>query len=90
MCLYLTKRNSTYYFRRVIPHELRTALGAREFMFSLGTKDKDEAKRLRSTHAVRTDRLIEEAWTSLSPSPRSTAVAKWQPPILISSSVSLR
>jgi integrase len=73
MCLYLTKRNSTYYFRRAIPPELRSVLGAREFTFSLGTKDKDEAKRLRSKHAIRTDRLIDEAWASLAPSRPSVA-----------------
>lgn len=73
MCLYLTKRNSTYYFRRIVPPELRPILGKREFMFSLNTKEKDEAKRLRSAHALRTDQLIEEAWTSLSPSPRPAA-----------------
>jgi hypothetical protein len=60
VCLNLTKRNSTYCFGRVIPPELRSILGAREFNFSLATKDKWEAKRLRSMHAVRTDRLIEE------------------------------
>jgi hypothetical protein len=65
MCLYLTKRHSTYYFRRIVPPELRPILGKREFMFSLNTKEKDEAKRLRSAHAVRTDRLIEEAWAYL-------------------------
>lgn len=65
MCLYLSKRNSTYYFRRAIPSELRTILGLREFTFSLGTKDKEEAKRLRSEHALRTDDLIDEAWTKL-------------------------
>ena len=73
MCLYLTKRNSTYYFRRIVPPELRPVLGKREFMFSLNTKEKDEAKRLRSAHAVRTDRLIEEAWASLSPPARPAA-----------------
>jgi len=73
MCLYLTKRNSTYYFRRVIPPELRSVLGVREFTFSLGTKDKDEAKRLRSKHAIRTDRLIDEALASLAPSRPSGA-----------------
>jgi integrase len=65
MCLYLTKRNSTYYFRRAIPPELRTILGGREFTFSLGTKDKEEAKRLRSEHALRTDALIDEAWAKM-------------------------
>lgn len=70
MCLYLTKRSSTYYFRRVIPPELRAIIGQREFTFSLGTKDKEEAKRLRSEHAVRTDRLIDKAQARLSPSQR--------------------
>lgn len=65
MCLYLSKRNSTYYFRRVIPGELRDILGTREFTFSLGTKDKEDAKRLRSLHALRTDNLIEEALATL-------------------------
>ncbi len=73
MCLYLTKRNSTYYFRRVIPRELRSILGAREFTFSLGTKDKDEAKRLRSAHALRTDQLIDAALARLSTSLPHTA-----------------
>jgi integrase len=73
MCLYLTKRNSTYYFRRVIPPALRAILGAREFTISLGTKDRDEAKRLRSEHALRTDHLIAEAQARLSPSQRSVA-----------------
>lgn len=65
MCLYLTKRSSTYYFRRVIPAELRSILGVREFTFSLGTKEKDDAKRLRSEHAVRTDQLIADATHAL-------------------------
>lgn len=73
MCLYLTKRNATYYFRRVIPEELRPILGKQEFTFSLGTKDKEEAKRRRSMHAVRTDRLIEEAWATIASPKRSTA-----------------
>jgi integrase len=65
MCLYLTKRNSTYYFRRAVPPELRTLLGLREFTYSLGTKDKEEAKRLRSEHALRTDLLVDEARSKL-------------------------
>jgi integrase len=62
MCLYLTKRGATYYFRRAIPDELQPAFeGAREFTFSLRTKDKEEAKRRRSQEALRTDRLLGEA-----------------------------
>jgi hypothetical protein len=62
MCLYLTKRGSTYYFRRVIPLELRPAFaGAGEFMFSLRTKDKEDAKRKRSTAALRTDDGLDAA-----------------------------
>jgi integrase len=66
MCLYLTKRGATYYFRRAIPDELQAAFDGRtEFTFSLRTKDKEEAKRLRSEHALRTDRLIDEAQRQL-------------------------
>lgn len=43
---YLTKRGSTYYFRRVIPQELQPVMGRREFMLSLRTKDREDAKRL--------------------------------------------
>jgi integrase len=62
MCLYLTKRGSTYYFRRAIPDELWPAFGGkRELTFSLKTKDKEEAKRRRSVEALRTDGLLESA-----------------------------
>ena len=82
MCLYLSKRNSTYYFRRAVPPELRTILGQREFTFSLGTKDKEEAKRLRSEHSLRTDLLIDEAWSKLRTQPGSgEIVAAPMPPI---------
>jgi hypothetical protein len=62
MCTYLTKRGSTYYFRRVIPAELRPALGGKaEFMLSLRTKDREAAKRLILDRTKETDRLLDEA-----------------------------
>ncbi|MGK6356211.1 DUF6538 domain-containing protein [Sphingomonas sp. DT-207] len=62
MCTYLTKRGSTYYFRRVIPAELRPALGGKaEFMLSLRTKDREQAKRLIPDKTKETDRLLDEA-----------------------------
>jgi hypothetical protein len=67
MCLYLTKRNGTYYFRRAIPDELRPAFdGAGGFMFSLRTKDKAEAKRKRDAEAVRTTGELDSARARLS------------------------
>lgn len=36
---YLSKRGSVYYFRRIVPDDLRLALGKREIMLSLRTKD---------------------------------------------------
>ena len=76
MCLYLTKRGATYYFRRAIPDELQAAFDGRtEFTFSLRTKDKEEAKRLRSEHALRTDRLIDEAQRQLEQSAQARADA---------------
>ena len=87
MCLYLTKRGATYYFRRVIPDELRPAFnGAGEFMFSLRTKDREEAKRRRSTEALRTDRELEQARARLTspaaperpPTPPSRALSDFE------------
>ncbi len=43
---YLAKRGSVYYFRRIVPDDLRLALGKREIMLSLRTKDREEAKQL--------------------------------------------
>lgn len=62
MCTYLAKRGSVYYFRRIIPAELRAALGGKaEFMLSLRTKDREQAKRLIPDKTKLTDRLIDEA-----------------------------
>lgn len=62
MCTYLAKRGATYYFRRVIPAELRPAFDGRsEFMISLRIKDRDQAKRLLPAHTANTDRLMDEA-----------------------------
>jgi integrase len=66
MCLYLQKRsNGVYYFRRTIPAMLQPIIGREHWTYSLHTKVKDEAKRLRSEHAVATDKLIDEAQREL-------------------------
>ena len=60
MCTYLAKRGSTYYSRRAIPVELRPAFGGRaEFMLSLRSKDRAEAKLRIPAHTVETDKLLE-------------------------------
>lgn len=62
MCTYLAKRGATYYFRRVIPAELRPVLGGKaEFMLSLQTKDREAAKRLIPDKTKATDHLLDEA-----------------------------
>lgn len=66
MPTYLSKRDSTYYFRRVIPEALRPEFGGRkEMVFSLKTKDRTAAARLCRLEAVRTDALFEEAEAKL-------------------------
>jgi len=71
MCTYLDQVRSTYYFRRVVPVELRphllTATGKPrgEFKISLGTKDRAEAKRLLPDYVQMTDRLFDEARSKL-------------------------
>lgn len=67
MCTYLDQVGSTYYFRRVVPVELRpfirTATGKprSEWKISLGTKDRVEAKRLIPDHAKATEALLDNA-----------------------------
>lgn len=67
MCTYLDQVGSTYYFRRVVPVELRpfirTATGKprSEWKISLGTKDRAEAKRLIPDHAKATEALLDAA-----------------------------
>lgn len=66
MCTYLTKRGATYYFRRAIPVELRLAFGGRaEFMLSLRSKDRAEAKLRIPAHTVETDKLLADAVRAL-------------------------
>lgn len=67
MCTHLNRTGATYYFRRKVPDDLqdffRTSGGkARtEWKRSLGTKDREEAKRLLRPHVIETDQLIDEA-----------------------------
>lgn len=54
MCNYLSKRGSTYYFRRKTPLDLIEHYG-KEIVFSLKTKDRNEATSLCRREAVRFD-----------------------------------
>ncbi|MCL6729953.1 site-specific integrase [Sphingomonas hankyongi] len=71
MCTYLDQVGSTYYFRRVVPSELRPYLLTKtgkprtEFKISLGTKDRADAKRLLPDYVRMTDRLFDEARANL-------------------------
>ena len=90
MCTYLHKRGATYYFRRVIPAELRAALGGKaEFMQSLRTKDREQAKRLIPAKTAASDRALDaarlhthhvpqEPAQPLSPEAEAMAAARWE------------
>ena len=66
MCTYLAKRGATYYFRRLVPEELRPYLDSRrEWMISLRSKDREEAKRKIPDHTIASDALIDAARASL-------------------------
>ncbi len=67
MPTYLTKREGTYYFRRVIPKELQSVIGKTAFVWSLKTKNLAEAKKLRNRDAIKTDTDLERAAASLRP-----------------------
>ncbi len=62
MCTYLSRRGATYYFRRVIPEDLRPAFDDRaEFIWSLATKDRNEGKRRAQQATVETNKRLEDA-----------------------------
>lgn len=75
MCTYLNKTGSTYYFRRPVPDDLlghfRTERGnpRTEWKPSLGTKDREQAKRLLWPHATETEGLIDDARAALKIAP---------------------
>src|SRR4051812_41360462 len=84
MCTYLDQVGATYYFRRVVPAELRphllTATGKprAEFKLSLGTKDRETAKRRLPDFVQMTDRLFDEA-RSLAAAEAPTDAAEPEP-----------
>src|SRR4051794_4347766 len=79
MCTYLDQVGSTYYFRRVVPTELRPYILTRsgkpraEFKVSLGTKDREKAKRQLPEFVQMTDRLFDEARSQLAASQPESA-----------------
>lgn len=63
---YLAKRGSVYYFRRIVPDDLRLAPGKREIMLSLRTKDREEAKQLIPAQIIQSDALFASARKAVS------------------------
>ena len=55
-----SRHGTVYYFRRRVPHELRSRLGRAHFYASLRTEELAEAKRRARAMAVVTDRLFME------------------------------
>jgi integrase len=83
MCTHLSKRGSTYYFRRVIPENVRPWFDGRaEWVYSLRTKDRDEGKRRAQDETVATNGMIEAAERRIvagEPSPASSGPVDAQP-----------
>ena len=71
MCTYLDQVRHTYYFRRAVPAELQpfiltgTGKPRTEWKLSLGTKDRDEAKRLIPAETIASQRLLDAARAEL-------------------------
>lgn len=80
MCTYLSKRGATYYFRRVIPIELRPAFGGKaQFMVSLRTKDRDRAKQLIPAQTMASEKQLDAARGQLGKSPKSAPETPQRP-----------
>ncbi len=54
-------RTGIYYFRKVIPSELRAAFGKREYKVSLGTRDPNDARSKMAEPAAAYERLVVHA-----------------------------
>ena len=64
---YLAKRGSVYYFRLIVPDDLRVVLSKREIMLSLRTKDREQAKQLIPVEIIKSDALFAAARKQLRP-----------------------
>lgn len=82
MCTYLDKVDATYYFRRAVPHELRpfiltkTGRPRTEWKISLGTKDRETAKRKLPDYVKMSDREIDAARICFGSAVASTAAPR--------------
>ena len=81
MCTYLKPYNGTYYFRRIVPEELRplfpttTGKPRSEWRVSLRTKDKELAKRKLPAYVSKTNDLIDQARAAMAAAAREVALA---------------
>ena len=85
MCTYLhgPRQGGIYYFRRGIPLALRGKIGKREFLISLGVKDREQAKRMIPHLTTETQSILDAAASyssDMAPSPLREAaeLAQWQ------------
>ena len=62
---HLLRRNAVFYYHRRVPLPLVDKLGKKVILFSLGTKDPKEAKKLRAVHDLRWDAKFD----AVSPAP---------------------
>jgi len=66
-CLFRHPKTGVYYYRRGVPKALRGAIGKREILRSLGTKDCETAKRLAKPVGIWADALFTSALTRSEP-----------------------
>lgn len=81
MCTYLQLHQGTYYFRRGVPVEMQhlfpTATGKPRtaWRWSLGVKNRDEAKRLIPALTAKTNTLMDQARVAIAAAEREVAIA---------------
>ncbi|MCP3690184.1 MAG: hypothetical protein GY784_17405 [Gammaproteobacteria bacterium] len=54
-------RYGIFYFRRAVPHALRSAVGKREIIFSLHTREPQKAVKFARISAIQVDQIFSEA-----------------------------
>jgi len=79
---HLLRRNAVFYYHRRVPLPLVEELGKKVILFSLGTKDPKEAKRLRAAHDLRWDARFHAVGPGPGKSPQGGAAPPSEPGLL--------
>jgi len=78
----MLQRNGVFFFRKVVPVALRAIVGKREFLVSLKTRDREQAKRNLHREALKADATLAAARRQLEQQTPETLAERWKHDLL--------